>query len=70
MIDEQTLSRSFHDLANTLGAVLLNLEVAADPKCEASMQSEAATDALLEARKLNAALSDLRLLIAPMDRGA
>lgn len=69
MTHEQTITRTFHDIRNTLGAVLLNLEVAADPKCDTLMLREAAVDALTEARKLNAALGDLRLLIAAKKEG-
>jgi hypothetical protein len=69
MTDELTLTRAFHDIRNTLGAVLLNLEVATDPKCEASMLREAATDALAEARKIDAALGALRLLMARKKEG-
>ena len=64
MIDEQAISRSFHDLRNTLGSVLLNLEVAIDSRCDATMQRAAAADALAEARKIDAALGELRLLMA------
>ena len=57
---EATISRAFHDLRNTLGAVLLNLEVAADPEGDSGMRGEAAADALKEAQSLQAGLERLR----------
>lgn len=46
-----------HDLRNSVAAVILNLEVAADPAYSSGIALEAAGDALAEARKLGEALS-------------
>lgn len=60
MNEATSISRMFHDLRNTLGAVQLNLEVAADATLSQGIALEAATDALSEARRLSAQIDEIR----------
>lgn len=60
MGSSEPLSKTFHDLRNSLGSILLNLEVSADPSHASGIALEAAQDALREAKNLEGALARLR----------
>ncbi len=58
-----SLSKTFHDINNTLGSLVINVEVIADnPRIDA-MAREAAVAALVEVRKLEDQLQKLRTLL-------
>lgn len=52
--------RTIHDLRNSLAAVILNLEIAANPEYASGIALEAAVDALAEAKNLREALAGIR----------
>lgn len=58
---EQRIELVIHDLRNSLGSIILNLEIAASPEHTSGIALECAVDALSEARRLNGELANLRV---------
>jgi hypothetical protein len=58
--NQEQVDRVIHDLRNSLGSIILNLEIVADPAHASGVALEAAVDALDEARRLKSALANLR----------
>ncbi|MEK8022542.1 MAG: hypothetical protein AAB229_01925 [Candidatus Hydrogenedentota bacterium] len=52
-----------HDLRNSLGSIILNLEISASPEYSSGIAQEAAIDALSEARRLRDAISGIRAAV-------
>jgi signal transduction histidine kinase len=57
--NKKRVDRVIHDLRNSLGSIILNLEIVADPAYSSGIALEAATDALDEARRLKEAVTNL-----------
>lgn len=57
------IDRVLHDMRNSLGAIILNLEIAADAAYAHGVALESAVDALEEARRLKDALPGLRSVL-------
>ena len=56
----EQIRKTFHDLNNTLGAVILNLEVALDAEPAAGLTRESVQEALQAARELRDKIPVLR----------
>lgn len=56
----ERIDMAIHDLRNSLGSIILNLELAASPEYSSGIALESAADALVEARKMNRELPRLR----------
>lgn len=63
-LERPPLSAAFHDVRNALGAVALNLEIAADPSAPASDAREAASEALAAFADLEARIERLGAAVA------
>jgi hypothetical protein len=59
------LSKHFHDLNNTVGAIAMNLEVANDPTLCSGTALESVQDALAEMTTLKLRLLELRRAVQP-----
>ena len=66
----QSARKHFHDINNTLGVVILNLEQVNSPAGSSTTRQDAAADALAEARKLATVLNELRRLVESVPAGA
>lgn len=65
MTGNDALSKNFHDLNNTMGAIAMNLELANDSELCSGMALELVQDALAEMTTLKTRLSELRRAVQP-----